>query len=117
MTVVSKSHLGPRYGFVATFGAQVSPEQARLLLGYRRVVLWLDNDEAGWNGTETLIERLSHFTSILIVDSPNIEDAADLSDDVVLDSWRMPSRTTVGTDLQKVIWCPGDKYELLRVDR
>ena len=45
LTVVAKGHLAH---FVATFGASVTETQNRLLASYRKVILWMDNDDAGY---------------------------------------------------------------------
>ncbi len=85
MTVVSKSHLIPEYGFVATFGAEVTQKQLQVLSSYPSVILWFDNDQAGWRGTEKIVDHLRRYCDVLVVDSPYVEDAADLPDDITLD--------------------------------
>jgi len=86
MTVVSKAHLGDtRIGqahWEATFGASVTEEQVRLLTIHPRVALWFDNDEAGWGATRKVAEALSPYSDVWVVDSPWVQDAGDLPDEV-----------------------------------
>jgi DNA primase len=67
----------------------------QLLRRHPKVVLWLDNDDAGWGAIEDLhdnkgkvsreglISSLSGHTKLYIVDNPWNADPADLSDDEV----------------------------------
>lgn len=78
---------------VATFGANITERQIRLLGRYRRVIFWLDNDEAGWRAYEDLtdnrgkvtrlgvLEAVSQMTSTWAVSNPYHADAADLDDE------------------------------------
>ena len=73
---------------VSTFGASVSNEQIRLLKRFSNVVLWMDNDVAGWTAVqgsgkgryrkEGMAEKLAPFTNVLVVDNPYNADPADL---------------------------------------
>lgn len=79
----------------ATFGANVTDSQIRLLQRHSTVVLWMDNDTAGWECIEGvrdakgrvlragLAEALAPFVNLLIVDSPWADDPADLPDSEV----------------------------------
>lgn len=81
--------------FEATFGATVTERQIRLLSKHPHVVLWMDNDKAGWeavrgviwnNGRkvkEGLAEQLMRRTTVDVVQSPWAEDPDDLPDEVV----------------------------------
>lgn len=69
----------------ATFGATVTDRQIRLIAShYQRCVLWMDNDQAGWKALEGLkdspgmIERLSRYCPVWVVDNPFAGDPADL---------------------------------------
>lgn len=93
-TVVAKGHLAH---MVATFGAGVTDRQTKLLAQYRRVILWMDNDDAGYRavlgrdeekGREIihrpgLGEKIEAYSPVWVVDSPYDVDPADLDDDTV----------------------------------
>jgi hypothetical protein len=96
----------------ATFGASVTERQIRLLQKHRSVVLWMDNDEAGWNALEDtigykgrvdkvgMINALASHTKVYVVDSPWAADPADMDDQTVDDlidaavPWPLWSRPT-----------------------
>lgn len=67
----------------ATFGAEVTAGQQRLLHNADRVVLWFDNDKAGWKATRDVGDALVAYTSVFAVDNPYDADPADLPDPVV----------------------------------
>ena len=81
----------------ATFGASITERQIKLLQKHPEVVLWMDNDDAGWGAlTDTftnkgklastgLITALAPFCKVYVVDSKWAADPADLPDDVVDD--------------------------------
>lgn len=93
-------HDCPEYHFQSTFGASITDRQVRLLSKHRTVILWLDNDDAGWKATEGtwetdwrgrttcvregLGELLSPYCDVLVVDNPYAADPADLDHDTVL---------------------------------
>jgi hypothetical protein len=54
----------------ATFGAKVEQAQQALLHSAGRVVLWFDNDPAGWSATRKVGNRLTAYTSVYAVLSP-----------------------------------------------
>jgi len=84
ISVVAKTHLEPDYGFIATFGKEVTPQQLRLLAQYDRLILWFDNDNAGWGATRNVAESLIQYMPIYIVNSPWNADPGDgLDDDTV----------------------------------
>lgn len=62
----------------ATFGAKVTDEQVALLHRYTDVVLWFDNDDAGWKATHRTAELLAPYNTVWVVDSPYAADAADI---------------------------------------
>ena len=79
ISVVSKRHL---QHMEATFGANVTEHQLDLIAQHAGdIVLWMDNDPAGWNSMEQMCEYLSLRTSrLFVVDSPYAADPADMSD-------------------------------------
>ena len=88
---------------VATFGANITDSQIRLLAEYDEVIWWPDNDSAGWKATlgwhrlrddsvalgpgsgreefHPGIERLAPYTAVSVVDSPWAADAAEMDDE------------------------------------
>ena len=83
MSVVSKSHIGDVVNFVATFGASVTHHQMRALADAPRVVMWFDNDPAGWEATRTVGDFLVNYSDVYAVDNPYAADPADMDDDTV----------------------------------
>ena len=79
LSVLSKAHLG--WHIEATFGALVTERQIRRIARHRKVILWMDNDEAGWRATSHLGEALTPYSEVWVVDSPWAADPADLDDD------------------------------------
>lgn len=82
MSVLKHRHALP---MEATFGANVTDRQIRLIAAhYERCMLWMDNDKAGWKALEGIedspgmIERLSKYCSVWVIDSPFAGDPADL---------------------------------------
>lgn len=83
----------------ATFGAAVTDTQVQYIAQHPRIVLWMDNDDAGWKavkGTDEfwpsgklkihnpgLIEKLLAYSDVRIVDNPYAADAADMDDETV----------------------------------
>lgn len=68
----------------ATFGAKVTDRQCSLLSIHARVVLWMDNDKAGWTATARLGDYLEGYSDVWVVDSPWTQDAGDLPSEEVL---------------------------------
>jgi DNA primase len=83
MSVLSKCHVGAN--MVATFGAKVTDRQCRLLGLHRAILLWFDNDDAGWRATRRVGEFCSPYTQVLVVNSPYAADPADLDDATFVD--------------------------------
>lgn len=88
------------YHSEAVFGAKVTDLQMRRLVKHDEVVLWMDNDRAGWDavlghpevpptkerprGKEAVLgmaETLSAYTKVRVVDSRWSQDPADLPTD------------------------------------
>lgn len=76
----------------ATFGASITERQIRLLQKHPKVVLWMDNDKAGWDALEDhvvkrkierqgLITALKGHSKVYVVNNPWAADPADLPDD------------------------------------
>jgi hypothetical protein len=89
---------------VSTFGAAITPAQIRILAEYSRIVVWMDNDDAGWRAVAPLSEALSAYTMVSVVDSRWAADPADFDDaafdrlvaDAVPDAlWRPPPHLEV----------------------
>jgi hypothetical protein len=114
MTVLRHHHHLP---LEATFGGEVTEAQVRVLARHERVVLWMDNDEAGWRATAGwerelpgtrrtehvpgLVERLEPYCDVRVVDSPWAADGADMDDEtaaalvagaVPFAAWERPER-------------------------
>lgn len=81
----------------ALFGAKFTDMQVRRLVKHERVVLWMDNDDAGWKAVEGrpevrptkarpegqeaipgLAELLAPYTEVLVVESPWSQDPQEL---------------------------------------
>ena len=82
MSVLSKAHLDPH--IEALFGAKVPERQIRLVSMHPEVVLFMDNDEAGWNATRVLGDALEAYSSVWVADNPYAADPADLDDDTYI---------------------------------
>lgn len=70
-----------RHPVVATFGAEVTDKQIKYLSRYDRVILWFDNDEAGWKATEKVGAALEAYCPVYVVPSPYAADPADFDPD------------------------------------
>lgn len=62
----------------ATFGAAVTPRQVQWLARHRRVTIFFDNDDAGWDAAPLLADGLSGYCDVRIVMNPYDADPADL---------------------------------------
>lgn len=78
MSVLAKYHLAS--DMESVFGAKVTDKQIRILGAHQQVFLWFDNDEAGWKATHSVGERLQPYTDVWVVESPYVQDPADLDD-------------------------------------
>lgn len=77
MSVLSKWHLTPE--IEATFGAEVTDRQVRQLAHHHEVVLFFDNDPAGFEATRSVGERLAPYGPVYVAANPFAADAADLT--------------------------------------
>lgn len=78
MSVLRHAHHLP---MVSTLGAQITDRQMSLLHRFRRVTLFYDNDQAGYNATYGLIHNLSRHVQLSVVRNPHRDkDPADLED-------------------------------------
>lgn len=82
LSVLSKAHLEPRPE--GTFGAKVTDHQVRLISMHPRVILFFDNDEAGWNATRRVGEALEAYSVVEVAANPYAADPADMDDDTYL---------------------------------
>ncbi len=92
MSVVSKHHLAH---VEATFGAMLTFRQMDLMVRHSgKVILFFDNDPAGWKATEDAGLHLLPYTSnVWAVQNPYAADPADLDDDTFLQAiteWLLP---------------------------
>lgn len=65
---------------VATFGANVTDEQVKLLRRFDNITIFMDGDKAGQEGTRGLYGRLSEYSRVRIVQTPEGKDPVDLMD-------------------------------------
>lgn len=79
MSVVSKRHL---VHVEATFGASITNRQCDLIASHSgKIILFFDNDEAGWAATDRVGSWLVDRTSqVFVVNNPFAADAADMDD-------------------------------------
>jgi hypothetical protein len=80
MSVLSKYHAG--YHMEATFGAMITKRQQKLLSKHPRVVLFFDNDSAGWNATEQVGDALTPYSVVTVAANQYAADPADMGDDM-----------------------------------
>jgi len=69
---------------VATFGAEITDAQLRLLQDYRKIVTFFDNDLSGWKATERIRDTLDGTGPLVYsVDNPYTDktDAGDLPEE------------------------------------
>lgn len=97
LSILRHSH---RHHMVGTFGASVTERQMRFLSHYERVVLWMDNDNAGWRATAELGEWLESYMPVYVAPSPWAADPGDMDeatvDEILADAtpfalWTPPS--------------------------
>lgn len=81
MSVLRHFHHVPQ--MTATFGAKVTEQQIQLCDRFSRVLLWFDNDEAGWNATKKVGDALNRYAPVWVVDSPWAADPGDMDDATV----------------------------------
>jgi DNA primase len=78
VTPIKLTQMG--YYSVSTFGASITPEQWRLLQGFGRVFLSLDNDDPGYKAMKAGVKALCEHTDVWIIDPPRHEKGANLAD-------------------------------------
>lgn len=81
LSVIRHAHHVPH--MESTFSASVTDRQISLLAQHKRVILWFDNDEAGWNATERVGTALESYGDVWVVDSPWAEDPGGMDDGTV----------------------------------
>lgn len=91
-------HFAHQPTLTASYGAKISEIQLRLLQRYDRLVLWFDNDDAGWNATQTVGEANSPYQQVWVVPSPYAADPADLPDEMV--------DSLIASAIPYAIWSP-----------
>jgi DNA primase len=64
----------------ATFGAKVDHNQIELLRQFSMVTVFMDGDSAGRAATAKIIEEISPYTRLAVIDTPEGEDPASLSE-------------------------------------
>lgn len=96
----------PEIHMEATFGASVTDSQVKLAtVHYGRLILWMDNDPAGWSATQSIIERASPYCPVWVVDSPFEGDPGDLTPKearFVLEEFTIPA---IQWTRPKVLYC------------
>lgn len=65
---------------VATFGAKVSKPQLQLLRNFPEVIIFPDGDAPGRASTHNLIDALRDYTSVKVINTPDGEDPASLTE-------------------------------------
>lgn len=78
LSVASKTHLAHSE---ATFGAKVTDTQLTLLAKHPVLILFMDNDRAGWDATERIGTELGRSSIVMVVDNPYAADPADITDE------------------------------------
>lgn len=82
MTVITHHHT---CRMMATFGAMITDKQIDLITRSRasKIILWFDNDEAGWNATERVGDYLMNHGLVYVLDCPYAGDPGDLPSSLV----------------------------------
>lgn len=102
LSVLSKYHVTPY--IEATFGAKVSDRQVKLLSMHPKVILFMDNDEAGLNATHRLAEALESYSAVYVAANPYAADPADLDDETY--------QRAVDEALPYSVWTPPERLEV-----
>lgn len=82
MSVLAKAHLSVH--MEATFGALVTARQLHNLARHEKIILFFDNDEAGWEATHRVAAELGKYGPVWVVPNPYDADAADMCDGTFL---------------------------------
>ena len=78
MSVIKACSLDVPHHVIATFGAKVGKGQAELLRDFDQVIVWFDDDIAGYSGATKLITSLYRHIEVLAVTPDAGADLADL---------------------------------------
>ncbi len=85
ISVLSKDHVSH---LEATFGAQVTDKQRRLISMHSKITLFFDNDEAGYTATHQMGEFLMRYCDVYVAKNPWNGDPADMTDGEYVDCIR-----------------------------
>ncbi|QZE10503.1 DNA primase [Mycobacterium phage ScoobyDoobyDoo] len=75
-SVIKAEALGLR-GVVATFGAKITDTQVDLLAGFDRLIVWMDDDDAGYRAERRLNDALPRGSTLRFVTPDKGRDLAD----------------------------------------
>ncbi|MFI6512956.1 toprim domain-containing protein [Streptosporangium sp. NPDC050855] len=97
---------------VSTFGAKVSAPQIALLSAFRRVIIWLDNDDAGWRAAQYVARELhKRYVAVSVVTYQGLPAGCDpggYKDDdgntVLLTSWQISDQLTMAMPYSLMRW-------------
>lgn len=79
------SHMHAITNMEATFGGSVTDTQIRLLAKHPTVILFMDNDRAGWKATEKMANELGRSSNVCVVENPYAADPGDMTTPDVLE--------------------------------
>lgn len=104
MSVLRHIHQIP---MVATFGSNVTPEQIRALERCDELILFNENDKAGWKMIRKVTNALDRKVRMSVVENPFVKeiDPADLDDDTFID--------LVNSAVPSSVWSPKRYRELV----
>lgn len=111
LSVLRHQHHVPVEG---TFGASVTDAQMKMLSKHPKVILWFDNDKAGWKATREVGNYLMRYTDVWAVNNPYAADMGDMDEWMVtelLESavpyaiWELPRRLRCHKCLVHVAQC------------
>lgn len=63
---------------VASFGAQITDEQIKMLRRFENLTIFMDGDKAGREGARTVYERLREYSKVRVINTPDGLDPVDL---------------------------------------
>jgi hypothetical protein len=78
LSVLSKAHLP--WHIESTFGAEVTDKQVGLLTMHPDLILFFDNDDAGWKATHRVAEATQGYSHVLVANNPYAADPGDLDE-------------------------------------
>lgn len=100
-SVLSKWHL--THGVESTMGAGVTDNQMRLLRRHPKLVLFFDNDDAGWLATNKVGEACQEFCVVMVANNVYAADPADLSDEIY--------RESIEQAIPFALWTPPEELQ------